>query len=292
MKKINPVLVHGIKSRMRGVRAPVLMSVYFVLLLGVFTVSYLVAESSYSYGSVRPRPEGLQMLTALYSVLAVVIFVMVVLMVPALNAGNIASEREKQTLDLLLSSRINAIGIVMGKVLSNLAFMVFLLVLALPLFAVIYLLGSIMFVDIIKMFLFMVVSAYACASVATFFSALVKKTSIATILSYVSLLLFAVLTIAVGAYVYSVHMAMTDYSYDDMFVPFGWKINPIFAVIELLTQAESNSNAGTDTMAYVMDNFDTSFVAWSSAFMIFVSVLLNICSAIFIKPVQKFQLRP
>lgn len=292
MKRINPVFLHGVKSRMRGVRAPVLMSIYFVILMAIFIISYASMVGSSYYTVSRPRPEGTEMLTVLFSLLVVMIFVMVVLMAPALNAGNIAAEREKQTLDLLLSSKLLAIQIVTGKVFSNLAFMVFLLILTLPMFAVIYLFGSIMVADILKTVLFMVVSAYGCASVATFFSSLVKKTSIATILSYVALLLFVVLTAVIGAYLYSRHIMLANYSYDDGYVPIGWRINPIFAIIELLVGAESNFSGGNNLMMELPEGIRFSFVFDSTCFMLIFSILLNIASAILIKPVKKLQLRP
>ncbi len=293
MRRINPVFLSGVKTRMRGVRAPVLMSVYFAILLGIYALVYMTLGGDNYYDVARPRPDGMELLTVLYSLLVCVIYGIVVLLVPALNAGNISSEREKQTLDLLLSSRLSGISIVMGKVLSNLVFVVFLLTLALPLFAVTYLFGSIMILDVLKAFFYMIVTAYACASVSTFYSALMKKTIVATILTYVTQWLFIMLTTSVGAYMmFRYYENVSVYgSLSQTYIPFVLRINPGPSIIELLAVAESNSNAGTDFLGGFFDEIGGGgFLLWSGSFLVFVSVIFNIFSAVLIKPVQKFQL--
>ncbi len=299
MRRINPVFLNGVKTRMRGVRAPVLMSVYFAILLGIYTLVYLTmgADNSYSYVTTRPMPDSTELLTVLYSLLVCVIYGIVVVLVPALNAGNISAEREKQTLDLLLSSRLSGISIIMGKVLANLVFVVFLLTLTLPLFAVTYLFGSIMLWDILKAFLYIIVTAYGCASVSTFFSALMKKTTVATILTYVAQWLFITLTTGIGAYMmFAYNDTVATYGplsqTSRVYIPALLRINPGLSIIELLAVAESNGGSGTDVMGGLFGELGGGgFLIYSSCFLIVISAIFNIFSAVLIKPVQKFQLR-
>lgn len=307
MKKNNPVLVSGIKSRMRGLRAPILMCVYFLIVLGIFALVYAAVggagNAGYYGGIMRPTPVGQDLTSVLYALLTVVVFAVIVLMTPAMCAGAISGERERQTLDLLLCSPLSAVRIVMGKLLSNLAFIVFLLVLTLPLFAMVYLFGGLTLLDIAKLFLFLVVSAYACASVSIFFSALLKRSSLATILSYVALLLFVILTLVIGAVLYGQYMATFDYSTGAVpdYTPFLWRINPVIAVLELTV---GGAGAGMNTLSSLFYmgmgyGYSSGGAAMapsygyliSGGFMLILSLILNVASAILIKPVKKLSLR-
>lgn len=314
MPRVNPVYVRGIKSRMRGLRAPILISIFLIIVAGIFALVYLSTSGTgdvyyYGYGgTTRPAPIGVDMVGNFYIMLTVILFAVIALMVPAMNAGVIASEREKQTLDLLLCTPMSARKIITGKLLSNLTFVAFLLVLVMPVFAILYLFGALSIWTILKLLLFMMISAYACASVAVFFSGLFKRTSIATILSYVALLLFVILTLIIGAAMYTRFMALSNYSSIESYVPFLWKINPVYALIEMASQdlssissSGSYSSIGSSMISmltggyyggyYGTEEVAANSVYYSSALMIGVSVLLNICSAIFIKPIKKLQIK-
>lgn len=295
LHKMNPVFVNGIRRRMRGIRTPVLMAVFFVILLLLFATVYtaLTSASNYSYSyysyqpyySGRPRAEGMELLLPMYSFLVMGILMLILLLVPALNAGNIASEREKQTLDLLLSSRLSAIKIVLGKIFSNLAFVVLLIMLTLPFFAILFLFGSIMPIDIILIFLFMIVTAYACSSVATFFSSLMKKSAIAVILTYVTLILFGIITLIIGVFL----MSMPNSPYSGDTLPMIMRINPFVALFEIIMHASNYGSASSGMLLFQEDSPAIS-LAISACFMLVVSPLINMASAVLIKPVQKFQI--
>lgn len=293
--------MNGIKSRMRGLRAPILMCVYFAIVLGIFSLFYSALGGSGSYyGSSysRPVPQGSDLAASLYTVLVVLVFGVIVLMSPAMCAGAIAGERERQTLDLLLCSPLSARRIVTGKMLSNLAFILFLLMLTLPLFAMVYLFGGSSFGDIVVLFLYLAICAYACTSVAIFFSALLKRSSLATILTYVALFLFVVLTFVGGAYAMQLHNMNYTGAYPDPYVPLLWRINPVYAVVEILTG--TSTTAAFSSLLYggygysyaassgVFANASSLLV--SSLFMFLLSLLLNLASAVAIKPVKKLGL--
>lgn len=309
MIKINPVYTRSIKSRMRGIRAPILISVYLIIVAGIFSLIYFSSNaSSYNNALSRPEPVGSDMLPTFYIALNVILFAVIALMVPAMNAGVIASEREKQTLDLLICTTLSARKIITGKLMANLTFVTFLLILVMPLYAIVYLFGGLYIISILKIFLFLIISAYTCASVATFFSSLLKRTSVATILSYVTLILFVIITLVVGSILYYRHQAAINYSptTTQEYFPFLWRINPIFALLEL---AASDLPTNTTNMYssyyggsyYYGGSFSisslTGYVSetaysiyYSSGFMIVASILLNIFSAVLIKPVKKWQM--
>ena len=312
MRKINPVYIRGIKSRMRGVRAPIIISVYLGIVLAFFALVYTGMSNEMGYGSLaRPATLGSYMLETLYIILVIILFAVIALMVPAMNAGTIAAEREKQTLDLMLCSPLSASKIIMGKLLSNLTFVTFLLMLVLPFFAIIYLFGTVSIGNMLMLMLFMLVSAYACASVATFYSCLVKRTSVATILSYVTLLLFVIATMIIGFILNSIHLEQyymnpNPVSPVDTYIPFVWRINPVLGAMELAIGGATGRQmmnpgvpyssgyygyiGGIGTIVSIVNNNGMYSHLYSAGFMVVISVILNICSASLIKPVNKLSI--
>lgn len=300
MRSMNPVFIRGIRSRMRGLRAPLIISIFLFIIGGLFSLIYLLtSNTSIGYGINRPASIGAELAPYFFTLLTFTLFAVLVLMVPSMNAGAISGEREKQTLDLLLCTQLSAWRIIMGKLLSNIMFVIFLLLLTLPIFSIIYLFGSIQIMNILLVFLYMLVCAYVCASMAIFFSSLFKKTSIATILTYVALLLYVILTLVIGSMQYIEFYNTAIYPAADSYFPFMWNINPIFSLVTLSMNASSSSSSLTYSGGYggILSSLfirspihDFKPVLYSSVTMLVVSILLNIGSALCIKPVKKLQL--
>src|SRR4051794_28891020 len=129
---ITAIIVKELRGRMRGRRAFIILTIH-ILLLSVFAWMFerinedtLAQMNTYggqaTFGSAvvgRGVFSGLMMLQTL----------MIAVLAPAATAGAISSEREHQTLELLTVTPISSIAIVLGKLLSALAW-VFVLVLA------------------------------------------------------------------------------------------------------------------------------------------------------------------
>lgn len=180
----NPIFESSTKRRMRSFRAPLLLTLYGVFLAVVSANALLVLQNqSISVSNLRAGIE-----THIY--LSVMQFMLIVLVAPALTAGSIAGERERQTLDLLLCSRTGPFRIVTGKLLSSLCFISLLVVSSLPMMAVMLFFGGITFGDMAMIVLFLIVSAFAACSVGIFCSAAFKRTVTATVVAY--LIIFAI----------------------------------------------------------------------------------------------------
>lgn len=303
--KINPVLSHGLRSRMRGARAMVLMVIYLTITLAIFLLVYASSDISnmMKYGGGYFPYENQSANNGLFAALAIIQFILIAMVVPAMNAGSISGERERQTLDLLLCSRLSAIRIVIGKLGSNVIFVAFLIVLTTPLFAVVYICGGLTLFDVAKLLLFYFACAYVCASIATMFSGLFKKTALATICTYIVLILFVVLTLIMGIMQMNAQYeaAMLQYSmsasvgpFSQVTVPFLLRINPLMVLMESIPSLRNMMNV---TPFYMMARFDftmqtqTGSFWYAILFYLAISVVLNVVSAIAIKPVKKCTLR-
>lgn len=179
----NPVFDSSMRRRMRSFRAPLLITLYMLFILVVGMTAILTLQSD------EVSISGLRIGLETYAYIIVMQFFLIVLVSPALTAGSIAGERERQTLDLLLCTRVGAMKIVLGKLFSSVCFIALLLVTALPITAVTLYFGGVTLGQILLMTLYLIVTALACSAIGVFCSALFKRTVTATVMAY--LIIFA-----------------------------------------------------------------------------------------------------
>lgn len=125
----------------------------------------------------------------------VVIFLQAVLLIfvtPSFIAGTVSDERQRGTMEILLTTKMSVYTIVFGKFLSLFVSIMLVVLSQLPLLAVLFLYGGISVPDILLLAINFTVFIILLISMGIFCSALVKRTSIATALLYIAVLaLFA-----------------------------------------------------------------------------------------------------
>ena len=121
---------------------------------------------------------------------------------PALTASSISSERERQTLDVLLTTRMSPFEIVIGKYLSAVTQGILLVVSTLPFLSLVFIYGGLNFLQLLGLLAVLLYEVAFIAVFGVFFSALTKRTVVAVILSYVMLgaLLGGTFTLFGGVY--------------------------------------------------------------------------------------------
>jgi ABC-type transport system involved in multi-copper enzyme maturation permease subunit len=188
------VIVKDGLSRVRSWRAPAGMAVYLSL-LGLF--AYLIFAVQLGTSS---SPLGFaQVGRTAFTALAVVQLVLVCLFAPAVAAGAISGERERQTLDVLLVSSMTPFAIVWGKLVASVAFILLLITVALPVFATVFLFGGIDLEQFLISQLLTVTTALALGAVSLFLSAFLRRTLAATVVAYGLAFAGTAGTLAVGA---------------------------------------------------------------------------------------------
>lgn len=181
----NPIFVFSAKRRMRSFRTSAVFTLYALILLAL---SLSQALSSLGRGYVtawnmRAGIEGYIWLTFLQ-------FALIILIAPAMTAGAISGERERQTLDLLLVTNTGSFKIVLGKLLDGFLFLVVLILSSAPFLSLVFLTGGIEPMEIVRTLLFLIVCAFAALSVGIFSSSLFKRTATAAVVAY--LIVFAI----------------------------------------------------------------------------------------------------
>ncbi|NDJ55195.1 MAG: hypothetical protein GYB68_19155 [Chloroflexi bacterium] len=177
----NPVALKELRGRMRGVRTFIILTIFVGLMSAFAVVLYLVYTASNplslsaSGGAIGKLIFG--------GVVAVELF-LVCFISPAFTAGAISSERERQTYDLLRTTLLPARRLVAGKLLAALAFVVLLLVVAIPLQSLAFLMGGVIMTEVILSIVLLITTAVGYGAVGIYFSARTQKTLSASVLTY------------------------------------------------------------------------------------------------------------
>lgn len=178
----NAIVQREMRSRMRGGRAFLTITGYLGI-LGLAVGGVLLL--GFASDSLAPDSEILQILgKSLFGILFGMELLGVSFIAPALTAGAIATERERQTFDLLRATLLSPTEIVLGKLSSALSYMLLLLFSAAPFFSMALLFGGVEWGELIIAFTMLIVTAVAFSAAGLFFSALVNRTLIATVLAY------------------------------------------------------------------------------------------------------------
>jgi len=191
---ISAIIVKELRGRMRGRRAFIVMTIH-VLLLTLLAWMFqrlneenlgnqsLGGQATYASASVgRGIFVGLMMLQTL----------MVAVLAPAATAGAISSEREHQTLELLAVTPISSLAIVLGKLLSALAWVFILILASIPVTALVFVFGGVAPDDMLRAYLVLFATVIGLGSVGIFFSALTRRTGASTGLTFVTTLVVVV----------------------------------------------------------------------------------------------------
>jgi len=280
--RINPVLQKELKVKMRSWKAAILIGVYnlVLLLLTIFILKMTVAN-----GTGVPTQSTI---FGTYAFLVAAQFGLIALITPALTAGAISGEREKQTLDILLSTTLNHGSIITGKLFASLSQVILLLISSIPVFSIIFLYGGIGFVQLIQVYLFFIVVAITLGSIGIFFSTYIKKSTAANVLTYAVVVFLGIGTLLIS--IFYVQMVMVPSNpntpYENTFWLFN--LNPGLALVSLVAD-QFQEGAGRMFPGLNLTVQEGKLHLWhiNVIFNICLSVLLLFLSAIKLNPVKR-----
>ncbi|OXL81663.1 hypothetical protein BCV73_00210 [Paenibacillus sp. SSG-1] len=181
-KWINPVLDKEFRLRMRTPRSAISLMVY-ILVLGLIALGFIYV-SMYLGNSGGQTRFNSGMGQIMFYVLSFAQLVLIAFMAPALTAGVISSEREKQTLSMLLTTQQSSSTIILSKLVSSLSFMALIVVATLPVYSIVFMYGGISLNQLVSLFLFYLFIMLMLGSLGVLFSTLLKRTMISVIVTY------------------------------------------------------------------------------------------------------------
>ncbi len=307
MKK--PVIKNAMlrKDMLQDMKKP---KIAIIMLIFNFTISFIAAfflgciglvADAYSYGVMEID----------YRILIYMLLTMIWLeaggicmITPALTAGCISIEKERQTLDVLLTTKMSTWQIILGKYFSSIMLVIMLIISGMPIMSLVYIYGGINLGQLFLMIIVLITTTMFLACFGVFFSTLVKNTIGAVILSYIAIFIFLGATIALPTMVWGAIQAFNEYLewelgitpfiHGDGFLLFMW-LNPVVTIFDSTAQIfgygeiSGIQDLGRDVLQGMSDK-NILLRGWSFfsvAVQLLCSFLLLKWSAYLLKPVKK-----
>ena len=197
MIRVNAVLGKELTTRMRGWRAAAIITGYLAFLAAVSLAVLSNPNAPQSYA------EAANMGKTLFTWLAGFQMALIIFVTPASTADAVSGERQRQTLDLLLATRLSSPSIVLGKLVAGLAFDVLLILCSLPLFSLVFLFGGVSPDQFGSMFVVFLATTLLLGSLALFISTVTRRSGAAMVIS-----MLCTLGLTVGLALVSVYLAV------------------------------------------------------------------------------------
>lgn len=265
---INPVLEKEFRLRMRTVRSPLALMLYLAAIgLLAFGFMYMMQQN---YGSQGINPDRSR---ELFYFLSGAQLVLIAFMTPGLTAGVISGEREKQTLNMLLTTQQSSGTIILSKLFSSISFMLFIVFATMPIYSVVFLYGGISPVQVLSVFLFYIFMMFALGSVGVLFSTIFKKTVVSVIMTYGFTLFIFGFTGLLAIFLSEI------FRFQSMIPGYILGLNPMGALISIFDSEFSRQVFNQNSDLQIWQIFIPAYLI--------ISVLSIILSIRFLRPVLK-----
>jgi ABC-type transport system involved in multi-copper enzyme maturation permease subunit len=171
------LLTKELRLRLRRERTIWVLIIYLLVmaLLGFLFISRTTANTGFSVSTV-----GL----GLYTLLVFVQLFLIMFITPAFTATAINGEKERQTFDLLLCSRLSAFELVAGKLVAGLANALLLIAASIPLFSLVFFFGGVGPSQVLQATLVFVITAVVVGTFGLFCSTLLKRPPVSIAITY------------------------------------------------------------------------------------------------------------
>lgn len=204
--KMNPVYKRELKVGSRSVRMAMILMVFNGILSAVALFNMYSAVEQVKMTAEIQYSRFLQ----LYVFVASIEFIMLMFIMPALTSNSISGERERQTLDLMLTTTMKPGEIVKGKLAAAFTTMLLLVLSSFPVLSLVFVYGGITATDMVQLLLCYVTVALFSGAVGVFFSAFLKRSTLANVCSYVTIIFLVAGTY--GANIFAYRMSQNEIS--------------------------------------------------------------------------------
>ena len=245
---INPVYGKELRLRVRSVKFALMVMFYNLILIIIamfgFSIMFNIQVNTIiDYSNA----------VALYAVLISIEALMAMFLVPKFTAGSIAGEREKQTLEILLTTVMEPKQIIFGKLLSSISMILLLIISSIPALSIVFTVGGIGLGSLLQFIVVVCVFSIFFGSMGMFASALIKRSVAATVFTYAEILIsgfgtgiIVVITYVLANIYYETTLGGTGAQPDISIVLLLFLLNPGITMIELLfKQYEADSFIST-----------------------------------------------
>jgi ABC-type transport system involved in multi-copper enzyme maturation permease subunit len=189
------LLTKEMRLRMRRERT-IWVIVAYILLMGL--LGWFVINSS-SHSSNNGVNNWTSIGYLLYALLAIVQMFLILFITPAFTATAVNGEKERQTFDLLLCSRLSAFSLISGKLLAGLMNSLLLIAASIPLFSLVFFFGGVSPLQAEQALAVSIATAVFAATLGIFCSALFQRPAVSTAITYMAILLWMILPLILAS---------------------------------------------------------------------------------------------
>ncbi|MTI79287.1 MAG: ABC transporter permease [Firmicutes bacterium] len=277
MINTNPVLLKELRQRFRSFKASLILFIY-LLVIGGFVLGFMYLNWRQEAVVFNPSQSR-----EIFAMLSVAQLILLGFVTPGLTAGSISGERERQTLNVLLTTELRPAGIIFSKMISSCAFTILLITATLPLFSIVLMYGGVSPSQLWGVFGFYLVSMYLFAAVGMACSTFFRRTGISTVTSYGITAFIGAGTVFLAAFIYEVSRGNVYPRPEGvpLSVQFLVDINPVVVLMRIL---------GEGPPFGVSENWLLPYWLVYTVFYLVVGTLLLIWSSKRLNPLRRSKL--
>lgn len=186
--KINPVYKKELKTSVRTAKLSWTILGYNAALAVIALVAFYACFAN------RSRIDYSEILT-IYAFIACLEFGLILFVVPALTSSAISGERERQTLEILLTTTLKPIQIITGKLYASISEIVLLVLSSLPILSLVFTVGGIRMVDLVALMVVCIITAIFVGAIGLWYSTVFKRTVPATVMTYGTLIVVMLVSV-------------------------------------------------------------------------------------------------
>lgn len=275
---MNPILNKELTVGSRSIKMSIHLMIYNLILAGIAIITLTILRADSISG--MSGGADYQSLMALFPILATLQCFIILFMIPILTASSIAGERERQTLDVMLTTPISAFSIVLGKVFSAMMQVLMYVLSSVPIMSLAFIIGGMSWSYILGFIAMVIYASFYVGAVGVYCSAKKKKTIAAVISSFIfivasmgaTLLVFSIAVGVIQSRYYATYNGNTytgtlNYGYTPLWVLF----NPAIPVANYVFHA---------FFGYGIADFGIDLKSYLPPSMYFLTQHWNVCSVI------------
>ena len=179
--KINPIIKKDLRVSSRSMKLAWELFAYVAILTIIFLLLFSALRSLAGYSN---GVELYQSFVSFFPVIAVAQLSIISLSIPIITASSISGEREKGTLDTLLTTTTSYFSIVFGKMMSAVIRIMIFIIASIPLMAISFMVGGLSWLILLEFLFLSLVFAILAGSIGVYCSAKCKKTITSVLLSF------------------------------------------------------------------------------------------------------------
>jgi ABC-type transport system involved in multi-copper enzyme maturation permease subunit len=267
------LLTKELRLRLRRERS-VWLIITYLLVMGLLGFGFLQRQNVFSggYQGYLLSQIGAQ----LYALLSFVQLFLIVFIAPAFTATSINGEKERQTFDMLLCSKLSAFSLLAGKLIAGLANAFLLIAASIPFFSLVFFFGGVAPSQVLNTLVVFVMATLVTGTFGLFCSTLLHRPTVSTTAAYIFCTLWMFLYPIVS--LLTIGNSLPSNSRWTIWIQWLNAWNPISALYSIV-----NGGQGGVTSFPLFRLHLTPWVAFTLVSLL-VTIILFILSIVFVKP--------